>query len=132
MSEQQPIVYASFDPASIADEGHLRTLAICHYIWGGLTIAFASLFIFYIVIGAMMNSGAVDKLLATKAWNVDGGGSWGTSTNWNGGIPASNADARFLNRLTRTNGTATIRTRPPSAFIATNTRRRPTAATSSS
>src|SRR5207249_4451 len=56
---------------------------------------------------AMMNTGAVDKLLATNAWNVDGGGSWGSLANWtpNTVLPVN---ARFLNRLTRTNGPATI------------------------
>src|SRR5947207_97545 len=56
---------------------------------------------------AMMSTGAVDKLLAPNAWNVDGGGSWGNLNNWtpNTALPTS---ARFLNRLTRTNRPATI------------------------
>jgi hypothetical protein len=56
---------------------------------------------------ALFNSGAVEKLVARNAWNVDGGGSWGLATNWDGGIPLSNTDARFLNRLSRGNS-ATI------------------------
>ncbi|HEV8604857.1 MAG TPA: PQQ-dependent sugar dehydrogenase [Tepidisphaeraceae bacterium] len=56
---------------------------------------------------AMMNTGAIDKLLATNAWNVDGGGSWGTLANWTP-TSALPTDARFLNRLTRTNAPANV------------------------
>jgi autotransporter-associated beta strand protein len=55
---------------------------------------------------AMMNSGAVDKLLAPNAWNVDGGGSWGAIANWSPGVLPT--DARFLNKLTRSGAAANI------------------------
>ena len=35
------------------DLGHLKTLAICHYVWGGLTILMSCLAIFYIVLGVI-------------------------------------------------------------------------------
>ena len=38
------------DPWSV-DRGHLKTLAICHYVAGGLELVFSSFFILYIVIG---------------------------------------------------------------------------------
>jgi glucose/arabinose dehydrogenase len=56
---------------------------------------------------ALFSSGAVEKLVARNAWNVDGGGSFGVAANWDGVIPGSANEARFLNRLSRGN-TATI------------------------
>ncbi|HEV8378220.1 MAG TPA: PQQ-dependent sugar dehydrogenase [Tepidisphaeraceae bacterium] len=49
---------------------------------------------------ALMNTGAVDRLIAPNAWNVDGGGSWGNLANWTPSA-ALPTDARFLNRLSR-------------------------------
>jgi hypothetical protein len=54
-----PINYASHDVQSVVDAGHLRALAICHYVWGGLIIALSSIFIIYIVMGIVfMSAGA--------------------------------------------------------------------------
>jgi hypothetical protein len=39
------------------DEGHLTALSICHYVLGGITIVFSSIFIIYIAIGSVMASG---------------------------------------------------------------------------
>jgi hypothetical protein len=59
MSEPPPINYASHDAQSVIDAGHLRALAICHYVWGGLVIALSSIFIFHVVMGIAIMSGAV-------------------------------------------------------------------------
>jgi hypothetical protein len=37
-----------------ADASHLKALAICHYVWGGLTIALSCIFIVHIVMGLVM------------------------------------------------------------------------------
>src|SRR4051794_19120809 len=36
------------------DVSHLGTLAICHYVWGAVTILFSSIFIIHIVMGLAM------------------------------------------------------------------------------
>lgn len=59
MTQPPGIQYASIDPQNAADITHLRTLAICHYIWGGLTIAFSSIFIIHVILGIAMMSGAI-------------------------------------------------------------------------
>lgn len=41
------------------DLGHLRLLAILHYIYGGICIVFSSIFIIHVVLGAMMVRGAL-------------------------------------------------------------------------
>src|SRR5688500_1564794 len=56
----QPISYehAPVGPWD-ADRSHLKTLAICHYVWGGISIAFSSIFIIHFVMGVMIVSGAM-------------------------------------------------------------------------
>lgn len=50
-------------PADRADQEHLKLLAIFHFVVGGLTIAFSSLFIFHVVFGIVL---AIDpELLPT-------------------------------------------------------------------
>ena len=50
-----------------------------------------------------------DVLVAGSTWNVDGGGAWGTASNWNGGVPdGAGAEATFSDRLTAANAPATI------------------------
>ena len=56
---QPPIAYQVPTREVIADLSHLRTLSICHYVWGGLIVLLSCLFIAYIVIGAMVASGRV-------------------------------------------------------------------------
>ena len=51
---QEPISYASIVPQQAADNSHLRTLSILHYVWGGLVMAGSLLFIIHIVLGVMM------------------------------------------------------------------------------
>jgi hypothetical protein len=52
----EPLQYSyAIPPAQFqVDASHLRTLAICHYICGALEICFGSLFIFHIVMGAVL------------------------------------------------------------------------------
>jgi hypothetical protein len=57
MSDPQWIPYASAAPQASAEAGHLTTLSICHYVWGGLIMLFSSIFIIHIVMGAAMVSG---------------------------------------------------------------------------
>jgi hypothetical protein len=38
-------------PAYSPDLSHLKTLAICHYVWGGLSMAISCIFIIHIVMG---------------------------------------------------------------------------------
>jgi hypothetical protein len=50
-----------------------------------------------------------DVLAAGSTWNVNGGGAWGTATNWSGGVPdGPGAEAKFLDKLTPANAPATI------------------------
>lgn len=53
------VPYASAWGNPSADDGHVKSIAICHFVWGGLLMLFSSLFIFYIVIGAMMVNGSI-------------------------------------------------------------------------
>jgi hypothetical protein len=52
-----PIGYALAGGVEARDGGHLMALSICHYVFGGMSILFSSIFIFHIVIGAAMLSG---------------------------------------------------------------------------
>ena len=56
MSQPQPVEYY-VQPAASYDDGYLKALAICHYVWGGLTLLFSSIFIVHIVMGAMVLNG---------------------------------------------------------------------------
>ena len=52
------VPYATTVPSPFdRDADHLRILSILHYVWGGLTLLFSSLFIFHVVIGLAMVSG---------------------------------------------------------------------------
>lgn len=52
---QPPLPYMPVLPVDQwdVDRSHLKTLAICHYVWGGLEILLSSLGILYIVLGAV-------------------------------------------------------------------------------
>lgn len=52
---QAPLPYMPVLPIDQwdADRSHLKTLAICHYVWGGLEILFSSLGIIYVVLGVV-------------------------------------------------------------------------------
>src|SRR3954470_24226668 len=53
MSYQYPTQPGPWD----RDLSHLSTLAICHYVWGAVTILFSSIFIIHIVMGiALLNT----------------------------------------------------------------------------
>jgi hypothetical protein len=39
------------------DEGHLKVIAICHYVWGGLLLLLSCIFIVHIVMGMMILNG---------------------------------------------------------------------------
>lgn len=71
----QPPPLAYMTPIeSSRNDSHIKTLAICHYVWGGLAILGSSCFIIYIVIGAMAVGGAMSPaqspgdLDATTGW----------------------------------------------------------------
>lgn len=59
MTQPNAIPYHSVDPQSLADMGNIRTLSICHYVWGLLTMAFSSIFVVHIVLGVAMLSGKI-------------------------------------------------------------------------
>lgn len=46
-----PLPYMTTHTTDEVDVGHLKTLAICHYVWGGLTILMSCVAIIYIVLG---------------------------------------------------------------------------------
>src|SRR3954471_6154029 len=55
----EPLPYHGAAPFD-RDLSHLRTLAICHYIYGGVAILFSCIFIIHIVLGTvMLNNPAV-------------------------------------------------------------------------
>jgi hypothetical protein len=64
MNIPPPLPYASADPTG-RDAEQLRTLAVLHYVWGGVTIAFSSVFIVHVVIGLMMVNGSFPGPTAT-------------------------------------------------------------------
>ena len=37
-----------------ADSAHVRTLAICHYVWGGMLAAISSVFLMHVAMGLVM------------------------------------------------------------------------------
>jgi hypothetical protein len=48
----QQLGYVRIDDApGVNDVSHLNTLAICHYVWGGLIMLFSSFGIIYIILG---------------------------------------------------------------------------------
>src|SRR5688500_10308701 len=57
--QQAPLPYMAVLPIPSlweTDRGHLKTLAICHYVAGGLEIVFSSIFIIHIVMGVVLLS----------------------------------------------------------------------------
>src|SRR5215469_16226609 len=58
-SPLQPLHYDTGAYLYARDLSHLRTLSICHFVWGGLWMLFSSVFIVHIVLGAVMVSGAI-------------------------------------------------------------------------
>jgi hypothetical protein len=54
-----PLAYASVAAPRGPDEGHLQALAICHYVFGGMSLLFSCIFIIYIVMGVAVLSGSL-------------------------------------------------------------------------
>src|SRR5437867_5593767 len=52
--QPQPLAYEWQSWQSARDAAHLRILAICHYIYGGIIAAVSSIFIIHVVMGVMM------------------------------------------------------------------------------
>jgi len=44
-------------PMESADDGHLKAIVICHYVWGGLALLLSCMFIGHIIMGIMMVKG---------------------------------------------------------------------------
>jgi hypothetical protein len=57
LSEPPSIPYASASPIDSVDDGHLKAIVICHYVWGGLILLLSLFAIFYIVMGMMVVHG---------------------------------------------------------------------------
>ena len=99
---QAPLPYMHMTPPPRdpweVDRGHLKTLAICHYVAGGLEIAFASIFIIHIVMGLviMNDPGALGPPAGTRGgqqpppaafgWLFVGVGSCAVLAGWTAGI----------------------------------------------
>lgn len=49
MTQPLEIPYRSIDPQQMADIGHLRALAICHYVWGGFTVLSSTGFVLFLL-----------------------------------------------------------------------------------
>ena len=58
-SEPPPLGYQVARTYESQDAGHLTALSICHYVWGGISILFSSIFIVHIVMGAAILSGKI-------------------------------------------------------------------------
>src|SRR5262245_26639032 len=60
MTQPIPIGYQmGIDPNQwITDQAHLKALAICHYVWGGLIMLFSCMFIFHIVMVILTLNGS--------------------------------------------------------------------------
>jgi hypothetical protein len=76
MTQPTPMPYYSPTPNS-TDLSHLRTLSICHYVWGGLTMLFSCICIIYIVMGIWLARGGPANA------------TWTTSTTTNSGVTFS-------------------------------------------
>jgi hypothetical protein len=57
LNEPPSIPYASPAPTESVDDGHLKAIVICHYVWGGLVMLLSCFFIIHIVMGVMMVKG---------------------------------------------------------------------------
>ena len=53
----RPLAYDAAAYWYARDAGHLRTLSICHYVWGAVTALFSCMFLVHIVIGIGVLSG---------------------------------------------------------------------------
>jgi hypothetical protein len=100
----QPIAYQPYPPANPwhTDLSHLKTLAICHYVWGALTILLSSIFIVHIVMGVVLlkNPGAFNpprpattapmtqqpQMPPAFGWIFVGAGSCAMLLGWSAGI----------------------------------------------
>lgn len=49
MTQPLEIPYRSIDPQQLADISHLRTLAVCHYVWGGFTALISTVLILFLL-----------------------------------------------------------------------------------
>jgi hypothetical protein len=111
----QPLPYHHLPPGGHdADLSHLKTLAICHYVWGGLTILLSSVFIFHIVMGVVMLSGgmpfptppttgpAIQPPPDFFGWFFIGIGSFFILLGWTTGILTILSGRRLAQRRSRT------------------------------
>lgn len=57
MSQPPPVAYAPHDYARAADDSHLSTLAICHYVWGAALLLFSCFGLIYVALGIAMITG---------------------------------------------------------------------------
>jgi hypothetical protein len=60
VTDSSHLPYASqpvLDAQALLDQSHLRTLSICHYVLGGIEIAFSSLAIIHVVMGILILTG---------------------------------------------------------------------------
>ncbi len=64
----QPMPYYSPSPNS-NDLSHLKTLSICHYVWGGLTMLFSCIFIVHVVMGIWLARGGPANATWTTTTN---------------------------------------------------------------
>lgn len=55
----QPLAYDAASYWYARDASHLKTLSICHYLWGGITALFSCMFLFHIIIGIGVLSGRI-------------------------------------------------------------------------
>jgi hypothetical protein len=57
LNDQSSIPYASAAPIESVDDGHLKAIVICHYVWGTLILLLSCFAIIYIVMGMMIVNG---------------------------------------------------------------------------
>lgn len=57
MSDPPRLDYQTNSSQDVVDHGHLKVLAICHYVWGALIAALSSIFIIHVVLGLMIAGG---------------------------------------------------------------------------
>jgi hypothetical protein len=57
LNDRTNIPYASALPIESVDDGHLKAIAICHYVWGALILLLSCFAIIYIVMGMMIVNG---------------------------------------------------------------------------
>lgn len=59
MYQTSPVAYAASSPQEMKDLSHLKTLAICHYVLGGLTMLISCVFLIHVALGIAMVSGVM-------------------------------------------------------------------------